>query len=346
MASPVARAKVALGRARGRWPLLDHAVRTQQHYSSVNGSGLAGSVTYFAFLSFFPILAIAFFVVGYLARVYPQASDDMVTAVSQVLPHIVGPEPGQISLARIEKAASTVGLIGAISLLYAGLGWLAGMRSALEVVFELPRNQYPNVVVGKLRDLATLAMIGLTLLVSVAVTGAVTGFSSGLRDLMNLGPGLTWLLQVLGPLVGFGANVVLLIAMFRLLTEPPIPRRALWQGAVVGAIAFEGLKQVSSYLLASTKHQPAFQAFGIALILVVWINYFSRVVMYAASWAQTSAPARAARESDAAASSRALVPAAASAPTRRESRLDPRVAFGAGVGAALALVAMVRRRRS
>ena len=137
-------------------------------------------------------------------------------------------------------------------------------------------------------------LIGLTLLLSVAVTGAVAGFSSGLTDLLDLGPGLTWLLHVLGPLVGLAANVVLLIRLFRLLAEPPIPRRALWQGALLGAAAFELLKQASSYLLAATKHQPAFQAFGIALILVVWINYFSRVVMYAAAWAQTSAVARAA----------------------------------------------------
>ena len=68
MASPVAaRQGGRCERARERWPLLDHGVRTQQHYGRVNGSGLAGSVTYFAFLSFFPILALAFFV-GRLPR--------------------------------------------------------------------------------------------------------------------------------------------------------------------------------------------------------------------------------------------------------------------------------------
>ena len=30
---------------------------------------------------------------------------------------------------------------------------------------------------------------------------------------------------------------------------------------------------------------PAFQAFGIALILLVWIHYFARVLLYAAAWA-------------------------------------------------------------
>ena len=35
-------------------------------------------MTYFAFLSFFPILALAFFVVGYIAQVYPDAQNNLV----------------------------------------------------------------------------------------------------------------------------------------------------------------------------------------------------------------------------------------------------------------------------
>jgi membrane protein len=55
----------------------------------------------------------------------------------------------------------------------------------------------------------------------------------------------------------------------------------------VGALGFELLKQASTWLLAATTRQPAFQAFGIALILLVWIYYFSRVLLFAASWAAT-----------------------------------------------------------
>ena len=58
------------------------------------------------------------------------------------------------------------------------------------------------------------------------------------------------------------------------------------------AFGFELLKQASTWLLGATAQQPAFQAFGIALILLVWIYYFSRVLMYAASWAATAVPER------------------------------------------------------
>ena len=76
--------------------------------------------------------------------------------------------------------------------------------------------------------------------------------------------------------------------MFTLLAQPRAPRISLVKGALLGAVGFEVLKAVALLLIAQTKGQPAFQAFGVALILVVWINYFSRLVMLAAAWAYTS----------------------------------------------------------
>ena len=66
----------------------------------------------------------------------------------------------------------------------------------------------------------------------------------------------------------------------------------MWSGALLGAVGFEILKQVSGLLIRATQNQPAFQVFGLALILLVWINYFSRVVLYAAAWAWTHPLAR------------------------------------------------------
>jgi len=345
MASPLARGKAAAARARERWPLLDHGVRTQQHYSRVNGSGLAGAVTYYAFLAFFPIMALAFFVVGYISKLYPDARDNLISAVNTLLPHILGSGPGEIRLSSIQGAAGTAGLLGAFGLLYSGLGWLSGMRSALEIAFEMPSAERPNFVVGKIRDVASLATIGLTLLASVAITGIVTGSSTRILSLIGIGHQVTWIVHVLGSVVGIAANMLLFYTLFRLLARPPTPRRALWQGALLGALGFELLKLASTLLLASTRGKPAFQVLGIALILVIWINYFSRVVMYAAAWAHTSAPARAAREQ---AEPQVAVQRAhpAAVPPPRRSRLDPRVAFGAGAAATLGLVALLRRRRS
>jgi membrane protein len=239
------------------------------------------------------------------------------------------------------------------------------MRRALEIVFEMPRTQYPSYVTGKLRDLASLVIIGTTLLLTVAVTGVITGSSTWVLDLVGLGHDLAWLVRCVGAVVAVVANTLLFYILFRLLPRPRTPREALWEGALLGALGFEALKLGSTLLLASTRGRPAFQALGIALILLIWINYFSRIVMYAAAWAHTSPVARTAREQQAgrpspdmlALQARVLAardgvpmlePAAelSSPPGRsRVKQLDPRVAFGAGAAATLGLVALLRRRR-
>ena len=84
------------------------------------------------------------------------------------------------------------------------------------------------------------------------------------------------------------------------------------------------------------------------MILLVWINYFSRVVLYAASWAHTSRAARAQRVPAPPAPAQGppsppltqhpLAPAGANG---RPGWMAP---FAAGGATALGLVAVLRRR--
>jgi membrane protein len=292
MASVKQRLSNALRRARERSALFDHLVTTQSHYSKVHGSAQAGAVTYFGFLSFFPILALAFFAVGLLARVYPHARDNLVTAIDEVLPGMVGTGPGEIGLDSVQSYAGTVGLIGLVGVLYAGLGWLSAMRVALVVVFEEPPQDQPDLVKGYLRDVLTLAVIGVVLLVSVALSGAVTSFNDRILTWVGVDPhsvGPNLVLWLVGHLLGVLATAALLLAMYRLLARPALPRRSLVEGALLGALGFEVLKSLATVLIGHTHDQPAFQAFGVALVLLVWINYFSRLVLYGAAWAGTAA---------------------------------------------------------
>jgi len=284
--------KRRISRLRQERPAVDHVLRTQEHYGETKAGQQAGAVTYFGFLSVFPVLALAFFVVGWVSKVYPDAQDTLVKAIRQMFPGIIGSGRSQIRLKDIEDAAGTAGLIGLVGVLYSGLGWLSALRDALITVFELPEREQPGFLMGKVRDVLTLAIIGVVLLVAVALTGLVSGFSGDLLGWVGLDAQLGWLVQVLAVVLGLLANAVLFFAMFRLLAAPDLPRRAMWSGALLGAVGFELLKQVSGLLIRSTQGQPAFQVFGLALILLVWINYFSRVVLYAASWAWTHRLAR------------------------------------------------------
>lgn len=296
----VAKAQGVLATLRQRVPLLDHALRMNDHYNRLNGSIQAGGITYFAFLSFFPILAVAFFAIGYVSMVWPDARANLTAGIEAILAGMVGDGDNQISLEQIERASATLGLIGLVGLLYTGLGWLSAMRGALLTMFELPTAEKPNFVVGKLRDLLTLGLIGTVLVVSVAVSSVVSSLSADILAFLGVGSSvLGWSLKFLTVAVGLGSSMVLFYAIFRLLAKPDLPSRALWSGALLGSIGFEVLKRLATLLMASTSQQPAFQAFGIALILLVWMYYFSQIILYAAVWAQTAVPSATASADDA-----------------------------------------------
>ncbi len=346
---------------RARRPLADQTFRTFEHYAGVDGNAQAGAVTFFAFLSFFPILAVAFFVVGYLSKVY-DLQRELARAIDNLLPGIVGDSSGQIPLSTFEEYAGAVGLIGLAGLLYSGLSWLSGMRNALHVMFRRQTSEQPNIVVAKARDVGTLVLLGAVLLFSVSLTGALSWVTRGILEMAQLegswlAVGLLWLVT---SLLGIAATTVLLVAMVRLLARPQVASRALTQGALVGAVGFEALKLVANFLMAQTRAQPAFQAFGVALILLVWINYFSRLVMLSAAWAHTHPLSERLRALESEPFSTSTdgelfepAPAAvvgedpAEAPLPRERARTRRVrqssAVGAGVAAAVA-VAVGRRR--
>ena len=356
--SVISNVKARVAEVRERRPVVDHFARMIEHYGKVKGSALAASVTYFAFLSFFPILALAFAIFGQVTKVYKKADTALVEAANSVLPGLVGPPDG-VSLETLQGAAPGIFSLGLILALYSGLGWLSGLRAALVAVFEEPPREQPNFVTGKLRDILALLSLGSILLVSVAVSGVATKLLSPILDALGLGAVAFWLLGALAIALGMAANTLLFYAFFRLLASPEVPSRSLWSGALLGAVAFEILKQVSTLLLRSTANSDAFQAFGIALILVVWINYFSRVVVLAAAWAHTSPRARAIREAREAVDQSVQGPridlAAMSGAVRAEAAgpssvaaatpSSPRTAFAAGAAAMLAFVAVVRRRK-
>ena len=136
-----------------RRPLVDHLVRMQEHYGAVKAGQQAGAVTYFGFLSFFPILALAFFVVGCVAKVYPDARDDLDRRPERRDP---GPDRRRRRTRSrstdIQDAAATVGIIGVVgaALLRPRLALGAarradrGLRAARAGAAELRDGQAPR----------------------------------------------------------------------------------------------------------------------------------------------------------------------------------------------------------
>ncbi len=280
-----------VNRVRERSGWVDHVMAMIGHYGRVDGNGQAGSVTYFAFLAFFPIMALAFFLVGQIANVFEGAQGNLEEFINDLLPDLIGTGEGQVSFSVFTDNAGRVGLFGLVGFLYAGLGWMSAMRNALQTLFAKPPQDRPNLIDGKLRDLMTLGVVGLMLLAAYAITTGVNAFSDEIIDAVGLDPSeqLPQLgLRLAGALLAVLLISGLLMVLYQLLARPRVSHRALREGAMLASVGFVLLKLVADRLIALTHGQPAFTVFGFGLVLLVLINYFSRVVMYGAAWAYTS----------------------------------------------------------
>ena len=353
----VDRAKGWFAAARRRSRLLDHTLNMVKHYGNVQGGVLAGAATYFGFLSFFPLLVLAFAVVGYVAKAYPDAQDSLVTAIQQIFPGIVTVDGSDntISMDQVQSAKAVAGITGFVGVLYSGLGWVSGLRQALQGAFQIPPSKKYSFLVGKGVDLLGLAVLGIVLIVSVGISGVVKGLAGRIIDWLGLsgaaigGP----LVYTVGILLGLAASTLLFFVMYRLLGDAELGAKPLWQGALLGAIGFEVLKLLVVNVLGAVGGS-SFAPLAIAITLVVWINYFSRLVMYGASWAMTSQHSasalalRAARrlaadiaDADASATGAPVGPkpaAAFSGAGTLAGRFDPGSALAGAVAAVLAVV--------
>jgi membrane protein len=354
----VAKVKRTAERVEQRAPFVQHAIAMVQHYGQRDGSVLAGGITYFAYLSFFPVLALAFGVVGFVAGVFPRARDALSSGLVDAFPGIVREScegaSGCISLGTFRDAAAAATLIGAAGLLYAGLGWLGALRSSLGDVFEIPPTERPNFVLGKLVDLAALVVLGVTLIVSVGLSTGVAALIPWLLDLVGLADvaGMELLFGAVGIALGVASSTVLFLITFRLLaSHAEVTRRDLLRAALLAGAGFELLKLLAAVLVAAALGNPAFATLGVSLVLLVWMNYVSRLLLYGAAWAAVAPDVRAERGEQEPADAAALDPAPLGgvpprSPVAARTRTEKDevgafvrgLAFGAGVvGAAWAL---------
>lgn len=254
-------------------------------YQADGGNRLAAAVSYFGFLSFFPLVALAFAVLGYVVAGDPGLQRDLERSLSGYLPGLVGSGPHQISLRDVAASKAGAGVLGLAGLLVAGLGWVDALRQAIRVMWHEDATD-GGFLRSKLRDVAVLVIIGLGVLSSVAVTAVATAVTDQLlrwAGLSTSGVGSV-LTPALAIAVGIAVDTAVLTYLFTLVPRTPGGWRRVWRGALLGAVGLELVKLAGTFLVSRTTQNPLYGTFAVVVGLLVWINVIARVVLLAASW--------------------------------------------------------------
>jgi membrane protein len=282
--SLISTAKSALPRAREKRPFLDHVIRMYGRYQADGGDRLAAAVTFYWFLSLFPILLLAISILGFVYG--DQAREHVNSALSGYLPHQLVTTIGDT----LEKAKGKAGVIGLVGLLLSGLGWIDGLREAIRSIWH-QNVKAGNIVTRKLVDIVVLVGLFATIAASIVVTGATTAATGYVIDLLNLSSstGAKVFTQVLAYLLSGVADTLLFVYMFTRLPKVSQPFRKVLTSAVFGAVGFEIIKFAGAFYVARTtsKGQATYGTFAVVVGLLLFLNLISRWILLTAAFAVT-----------------------------------------------------------
>jgi membrane protein len=271
-------------RLRARWPFVDHLARAGGRYRRRQGDLMAAGVTYFGFLSLFPLLLLVGSIAGLVLSGNSLLQQELYDAIREAIPGTTGDwlvEQVQNAI----SSAGVVGIIGLVGFLYAGLRLMDQLRIGMERIWkgrvddpEFLRDNLQDVVALFALFMAGLLSLSLTVLVTQATT-RVLGFL-GLDDATGVGV----LTQCLGIALALAGDTVVFLWLLRFVPSVNHPFRLLLPGALFGAVGLEVLKVFGGVYLALISRSVTSAAFGGAVGILVWINLVARFSFYTAAW--------------------------------------------------------------
>jgi membrane protein len=237
-------------------------------YGDDEGGRQAALITYYGFLSIFPLLLLGVAVVSRVLAENPDLRQRLITAI--VPPAL----RSTVEHSAASLPTSTVPfIVGLIGLLFSGTGVVFSAYQTLNHIAAVPNRLRAGFVSRYIRVLVMLA----TLLLGAVMVGALTVVVTALPDL----PGVERAAAALGSAMVVFA--VLLLGAKLLLTRPA-PVRALWPAAVLGAVAVTLVLNLGAALLARavSKAGPVYGSFATVAGIFGVLYLVSQALVYSA----------------------------------------------------------------
>jgi membrane protein len=237
-------------------------------YGDDAGSRQAALITYYGFLSIFPLLLLGVAVLSRVLADHPDLRQRLITAI--VPPALQSTVEHSLAALPTSTIPFAIGLIG---LLLSGTGVVFSAYQTLNHVGAVRHRLRAGFFSRYVRVLIVLA----TLLLGALATGALIVVATALPDQ----PGLERAAAVLGSVLIVFA--VLLLGA-KLLLARPAPVRALWPGAVLGAAAVTVVLNAGPPLLARlvTKAGPVYGSFATVAGMFALLYLVGQALVYAA----------------------------------------------------------------
>ncbi|WP_375478453.1 YihY/virulence factor BrkB family protein [uncultured Jatrophihabitans sp.] len=259
-----------------RHPKLGLPLAVLYKFFDDQGGYLAALITYYGFLSLFPLLLLLSTILNFALSGNPHLQQDVLKSALGQFP-IVGNQLSDPHGVSGSGVALAVGIIGTI---YGGLGVANAAQNAMNVVWRVPRNSRPNPLKARLRSIQLLLVVGLSVLGTTVLSAL--GTSAGAFGAGNLGTGI----KVLFVALSMAVNAAVFTLGFRVATARDLTLRQTVPGAIAAAVAWQVLQSFgATYVGSVVKHAKVTNSvFALVLGLIGWIYLEAMVVVFAVEY--------------------------------------------------------------
>ena len=251
---------------RRAWIAFPYAV--MKKFGDDQAGNLAALIAYYGFLSLFPLMLVLVTLLGMLLRNNPELQDAIQASALANFP-VIGEEISK-NVHSLRGSGLALG-IGLALALWAGLGAVKVLQTAMNAVWNVPYRHRPNIWVSLLRAMLMLVVLGVITIASAAAGSVGAG-------------GDSWLLGIAGIAISVMLNLIMFLLAFRILTTEDVTWDDVFPGALVAALSWTALQALGGYIVS---HQlqgasDTYGTFATVIGLLAWIYLGAQMTLFAA----------------------------------------------------------------
>ncbi|MET1004882.1 MAG: YhjD/YihY/BrkB family envelope integrity protein [Propionibacteriaceae bacterium] len=275
-------------------PWIAHLLRANERFGGRMGNQFGAAITYFSVLALVPLIMVAFSITGFvLVELRPQLLDQLEAYLTDKLGQSAQTTQLLELINRFLRDYTSVGIVGLVSALYSGAGWMGNLRDAIRAQWrtdfdgeQVKENIVAKTVLNLLRLLGLIVAMGITFglaALSTSLSGVVVS-ALQLDDVTWLSP----VLRIVPIVVSVAAGWVLFMYLFTVLPDDRAPWPAVRRGSLLGSVGLVVLQYLTTFLVGMFSGNAAAAVFGPVIVLMLFFNIFARLILFVAAWIATT----------------------------------------------------------
>jgi membrane protein len=262
------------------WKLLEETV-----LSFIEDEALSrgAAIAFYTVTSIAPVLLIVIAIAGLVF-----GEDAAENAIVMQLSDLMGPQTAKVLQSAVASAASkssgTIAtIIGVITLMATASGVFGEMQSTLNAIWKAePKGvTVSRLIRARAASLGLVAALGLFLIVSLAVSAALTAFGNYLNSIMPFG-------QMVLPAMNFLVSLLAISVLFAVIYKVLPDRYIEWPDVVVGGVVTAALfnigKSLIGWYIGSSAVASSYGAAGALIVLLLWVYYSVQLFLLGAEF--------------------------------------------------------------